>query len=133
MSLIFLSLLGYLRDPLAPLRDRASDCLRELHLAWDLLHAEWRDKPPTPEEIRAHARTHPMWGPSALWVVALPTDQTVMVEYVYLGHWNPTSDAEVIADLQRQGAWLWRPCRILGEPCPWPVLDNRNLWDRLFA
>lgn len=126
MSLIFLSLLGFLRDPLAPLRTAASDCLHNLHLAWDLLHAEWRDHPPTPGEIRAHAQNHPMWGPSALWVYVLPTDQTVMLAYVYLGHPDPAVDAGRIAEALHQGAVMWRPCRLFGEPCRWPKVARRS-------
>lgn len=126
MSLIFLCLFRVLLDPLRALRERLSAYRENVPIAWDLLGSEWRDHPPTPGEIRAHAQNHPMWGPSALWVYVLPTDQTVMLAYVYLGHPDPAVDAGRIAEALHQGAVMWRPCRLFGEPCRWPKVARRS-------
>ena len=81
----------------------------------------WRDNPPTPAEVKAHAdrRGCNVWAGETQWMILVPMDQTVMAEIVTFK--VETYEAD-LKHAQDQGACAYRPVTIDGNILPWPVV-----------
>lgn len=107
--------------------DEAREAIDELPLPdlssefFDKDAMEWRDRPPTREEVRALAKDPQcdVWGGSTQWMVMLPYDQTVRIECVLI---EEDTYEEDVANALALGAMMFRPVTVKGELMPWPVL-----------
>lgn len=82
---------------------------------------DWRDRPPTLDEVKALAQTVEcnVWSGQTQWMILQPTDQTVMVQIVTITERNYEADIKYAMD---QGACSFRPVTIDGDRYPWPVV-----------
>ncbi len=82
---------------------------------------DYRDRPPTLDEVKALAKTVEcnVWSGETQWMILQPTDQTVMVQIVTIR--EATYDAD-IKHAMDQGAYSFRPVTITGDYFPWPVV-----------
>jgi hypothetical protein len=92
----------------------------------------WHERPPTKEQIAAHAEAHPLTiTPIAgLWMVRKDGELPFLValrpvrggvEYVFLGdiEWRTLPNAP--DDVRHSTGTWWRPLTATGDDCPWPI------------
>jgi hypothetical protein len=93
----------------------------------------WHERPPTKEQIAAHATQQPLPGitPTAgLWMVRMDGQPPYLVafrsvpegaQYVIIGshEWHTAPNAP--DDVKHPTGVWWRPLTATGDDCSWPV------------
>lgn len=101
--------------------DEHREAIDAVALSYSAPDTDWRDRPPTLDEVKALAQTVEcnVWSGQTQWMILQPTDQTVMVQIVTITERNYAADIKYAMD---QGACSFRPVTIDGDRYPWPVI-----------